>query len=108
MAHMDLGIEPVATQRYGEAVRFAATGARAHEDRRCFTPELELQGRGRAQRGVRPAERHHCACRSASELRALVEIWRRVIEAGQVGREPLLEAQRMAAILVIMEVPAEH
>jgi len=43
--------------------------------------------------------RHHDAGRPAGEFGGLVKIWRRDRERAQVGDEPLLETQGIAAVL---------
>ena len=56
---------------------------------------------------VGPGQRHHDAGRPAGELGGLVEIGRSRLERGESRHKPLLEAQRIAAVLVVARVPAE-
>ena len=106
-AHVNLGENPVAPQRNGESERFAPAVAGAEKNGRRFPPEPKFQAGIGAQVRVRPGKYHHHACGSAREFRRLVKIRRRMFQAAELGPQSLLEAERVSAVRVILEVAAE-
>ena len=106
-ADIDFRLEAAPLERHRQAVDFASARPRRQEDGGGVAPELELEGRRRLERWIRPGQRHHDAGRPAGELGGLVEIGRRRLEGSRRRRQRLLEAQRVAAVLVIARVAAE-
>ncbi len=105
VADIDLGLEAVALERDRHAVGLAAARSRGHENGGRFAPKLKLEGGRRLEFSIGPAQRHHDAGRPAGEFGGLVKIRRR--ERGQVGDEPLLETQGIAAVLIVAAMASE-
>src|SRR5262249_17928702 len=98
---IDLRLETVALERDGHAIGLAAARSGSHEDGGGFAPKLKLDVCWGLEVSMGPPRRHHDAGRPAGELGALVKMGRRGRECRQIGHEPLLEAQSIAAVLVI-------